>query len=113
VNNLNTLPYANIPYGNINSIGKQWIRRYALALSKETLGQIRGKLNTIPIPGSNVTLNASDLLSQAKDEKTSLREELNKILDELTYVKLAERDAALAETTEKLNTKIPLPIFVG
>ena len=113
VNNLNTLPYANIPYGNINSIGKQWIRRYALALTKEILGQIRGKLSTIPIPGGNVTLNASDLLSQAKEEKTALKEELNKVLDELTYVKLAERDATMAENAEKLHTKIPLPIFMG
>ncbi|HCV02670.1 MAG TPA: hypothetical protein DG048_08500 [Pseudoalteromonas sp.] len=113
VNNLNTLPYANIPFENINSIGKQWIRRYALALSKEVLGQIRGKLSTIPIPGNNVTLNASDLLSQAKEEKASLKEELNKVLDELTYAKLAERDAQLAENAEKLHTKIPLPIFMG
>ena len=113
VNNMNTLPYANIPYQNINSIGKQWIRRYALAVSKEMLGQIRGKLGNIPIPGNTVTLNASDLLSQAKEEKTALKEELNKILDELTYVKLAERDAALAENAEKLQTKTPLPIFMG
>ena len=113
VNNMNTLPYANIPYQNINSIGKQWIRRYALAVSKEMLGQVRGKLGNIPIPGNTVTLNASDLLSQAKEEKTALKEELNKILDELTYVKLAERDAALAENAEKLQTKTPLPIFMG
>jgi len=113
VNNMNTLPYANIPYQNINSIGKQWIRRYALAVSKEMLGQIRGKLGNIPIPGNTVTLNASDLLSQAKEEKSALKEELNKILDELTYVKLAERDAALAENAEKLQTKTPLPIFMG
>ncbi len=113
VNNMNTLPYANIPYENINSIGKQWIRRYALATSKEMLGQIRGKLSAIPIPGNNVTLNASELLSQSKEEKAALKEELNKILDELTYAKLAERDAALAETAEKLQTKVPLPIFMG
>lgn len=113
VNNMNTLPYANIPYENINSIGKQWIRRYALAVSKEILGQIRGKLGNIPIPGNNVTLNANELLSQSKEEKSALKEELNKILDELTYAKLAERDAALAETAEKLQTKVPLPIFMG
>jgi hypothetical protein len=113
VNNMNTLPYANIPYENINSIGKQWIRRYALAVSKEMLGQVRGKLGNIPIPGNTVTLNASDLLSQAKEEKSALKEELNKILDELTYVKLAERDAALAENAEKMQTKTPLPIFMG
>ena len=58
VNNMNTLPFENIPFVNINAIGKQWIRRYALALSKETLGQVRSKFgNTIPIPGESVSLN--------------------------------------------------------
>ena len=73
VNNLNTLPFENLPYENINSIGKQWIRRFALALAKEMLGQIRGKFATVPIPGESVTLNASDLLSQARAEQDQLR----------------------------------------
>ncbi len=76
VNNMNTLPFSNLPYDTINSIGKQWIRRFALALSKETLGQVRSKLASIPIPGDSVTLNGSDLISQAKDEQDKLREEL-------------------------------------
>jgi len=67
------MPFANIPFENINSIGKQWIRRFALAVTKEMLGQIRGKFATIPIPGDSVTLNASDLLSQAKEEQASRR----------------------------------------
>ena len=57
VNNMNTLPFENVPYENINSIGKQWIRRYALALCKETLGQVRSKFATIPIPNDSVRLN--------------------------------------------------------
>ena len=72
---MNTLPFANIPYRNINSIGKQWIRRFALSLSKETLGQVRGKFGgNVPIPGDNVTLNASDLLSQAQAEQQALNQ---------------------------------------
>ena len=114
VNNMNTLPYANIPYANINSIGKQWIRRFALALSKEMLGQIRGKFGgTIPIPGDSVTLNSGDLLSQAKEEQDKLREELKTVLDELTYAKLAERDASIVENASKTHGMVPLPIFVG
>ena len=82
INNMNTLPFENIPYENINSIGKQWIRRFALALSKETLGQVRGKFGgNVPIPGDNVTLNASDLLSQAATEQKDLREELKTLLE--------------------------------
>jgi hypothetical protein len=68
VNNINTLPFENIPYENINAIGKQWIRRFALALTKEILGQVRGKFSSVPIPGESVTLNAGELLSQARTE---------------------------------------------
>ena len=113
VNNMNTLPFANIPYKNINSIGKQWIRRFALALTKEMLGHVRGKFSTIPIPGESVTLNASDLLSQAKEEQDKLREELKTTLDELTYAKLAEIDAAKIESVSTVQKKMPLTIFVG
>jgi hypothetical protein len=114
VNNMNTLPFANVPYPNINAIGKQWIRRYGLALSKETLGQVRSKFgNTIPIPGESVSLNGDALLSQAKEEQTSLREELIKLFDELTYTKLAEDDKNFVENAASLQKAIPLTIFVG
>ena len=114
VNNMNTMPLENLPYENINSIGKQWIRRFALALSKETLGQIRGKFGgNVPIPGDNIQLNASDLLSQASAEQTALREELNKQLDEMLYVKLAEADKAMVDNADAIVGKTPLKIFVG
>ncbi len=113
VNNMNTVPFANIPYANINSIGKQWIRRFCLAICKEMLGQVRGKFSTIPIPGESVTLNHADLLSQAQAEKESLREELKTVLDELTYAKLGEQDAAKLESANKTQQNIPLTIFVG
>ena len=114
VNNMNTLPFENIPFVNINSLGKQWIRRYALALSKETLGQVRSKFgNTIPIPGESVSLNGDALLSQAKEEQNALRDELIKLLEELTYTKLAEDDKNFVENAGSLMKAIPLTIFVG
>jgi len=114
INNMNTLPFQNIPYENINSIGKQWIRRFALALSKETLGQIRGKFGgAIPIPGESVTLNASDLLSQAKDEQNALRDELKEQLAEMTYPKLSETDKGIIDNSAAIMERVPLKIFVG
>lgn len=114
INNMNTLPFENLPYENINSIGKQWIRRFALALSKETLGQIRGKFGgSIPIPGDNISLNASDLLSQAKDEQQTLREELKTQLDEMTYPKLLATDSEMTDNAQNIVGKTPLKIFVG
>tara|TARA_R100001510_G_C7647102_1_gene204442 strand:+ start:636 stop:1964 length:1329 start_codon:yes stop_codon:yes gene_type:complete len=113
INNMNTLPFPNVPYKNINSIGKQWIRRYALALTKEILGQVRGKFASLPIPGESVTLNASDLLSQAREEQTSLKEELKTVLDQMTYRALAEQDAAMVGAIDTVYQEIPLPIFQG
>jgi hypothetical protein len=114
VNNMNTMPMENIPFESINSIGQQWIRRFALALSKETLGQVRGKFGgNVPIPGDNVSLNASDLLSQAQSEQQALREELNKQLDEMLYSKLAEVDKAMVDNMDAIVAKTPLKIFVG
>jgi len=113
INNLNTLPFENLPYKNINAIGKQWIRRFALALTKEMLGQIRGKFSSIPIPGESVTLNASDLLTQSRTEQDNLRTELKTILDETTYANLATVDATLQDSTKKVTENIPAGIFVG
>jgi len=77
------------------------------------LGQVRGKFSTIPIPGESVTLNGDALMSQAKEEQDKLREELKTVLDELTYAKLAEKDAAISESVNTVHRQIPLPIFTG
>ena len=113
VNNINTIPFENIPYENINAIGKQWIRRFALALTKEMLGQIRGKFSSVPIPGESVTLNYAELLSQARTEMDQLREELKTILEATTYDKLAEIDSSMQDSTKKVLENIPAGIFVG
>lgn len=113
INNMNTLPFQNLPFENINAIGKQWIRRFGLALSKEILGQIRGKFATVPIPGESVTLNAADLLSQAKSEQDSLRAELKETLDQLTYSQMAATDSTLQDSTAKVLQNVPVGIFVG
>ena len=113
VNNMNTLPFANLPYDNINSVGKQWIRRYALALSKEILGQVRSKFGSIPIPNDSVTLNGPDLISQAREEQQNLKTELKELLDQLTYQALSEGDAAIVENSAKLLQNVPNAIYVG
>jgi hypothetical protein len=113
INNMNTMPFENIPYDNINSIGKQWIRRFALSLSKETLGNIRSKFTTIPIPGDSVTLDGPALLTQAQGEQEKLREELKTVLDETTYPKLMETDAVIADSVNKVQLYVPMRVFVG
>lgn len=113
VNNFNTLPYQNIPYENINSMGKQWIRKYALAISKEMLGQIRSKFDPLPIPGNETSLNADALLDQAQQEKGDLKEDLKDKLDDLTYEELVKRDKEMVEAKKKMDEGTPLPIYQG
>ena len=113
INNVNTLPFNNLPYENINSMGKQWIRKYALALCKEMLGQIRGKFTTMPIPGESVTLNHAELLSQAKDEQQQLRDKLVEMIKEMEYPALAKQDQEITDAASNVLKVTPLPIFVG
>jgi hypothetical protein len=113
INNMNTIPFENVPYKNINAIGKQWIRRFALALSKEMLGLVRSKFASIPIPGNDIQLNGADLVTAGKEEQTALRDELKEILDEMTYGKMMEGDAEMVENSNRVQAVIPLPIFSG
>jgi hypothetical protein len=113
VNNLNTLPYENLPYESINAIGKHWIRRYALAVAKGQLGEVRSKFATVPIPGESVTLNGVALKDESRTEKDLLRTELKTILDELTYVKLAQDDQTKVTAAMETFKQIPMPIYTG
>ena len=97
----------------INEPGRQWIRKYALALAKEMLGGIRGKYQSVPIPGSETTLDFSRLLSEAAAEKTALIEELQKLLEETTRLKQLERKNQEAQQTQETYYKIPYHIYIG
>jgi hypothetical protein len=110
---MNTIPFENLPYDKINSIGKQWIRRFCLALCKEMLGQIRSKFGDIPIPGDSVTLNGPALIAEGKDEQDKLREELKSLLAEMTYPKIGEDSAKMMEDASKTQAYIPNLIYVG
>ena len=113
ITDISNVPYTNPTYAFINEPGKQWIRRYCLALAKEMLGGIRGKYQSVPIPGSETTLDFGRLLSEAQTEKSSLIEELQKLLEETTRLKQLERQEQEAELTQKTFYKVPYPIYIG
>jgi hypothetical protein len=107
------VPYQNMVYANINDVGKQWIRKYTLALSKEMLGYIRGKYSSLPIPNAEVTLNGADLISAAQTEKEGLITELKETLDTMSRQAQLERKQAEADSLQQTFIKIPLKIYVG
>ena len=107
------VPYANPTYSNINSIGRSWVFEYALALAKEMLGYVRGKYTTVPIPGSEITLNQGDLITAATSEKTALLERLRVYLDSTSRKSLLEKKAAEAENQKNILADVPMTIFIG
>lgn len=107
------VPYANPTYSNINSIGRSWIFEYALALAKEMLGYVRGKYTTVPIPGSEITLNQSDLITAATNERNALIERLRAYLDSTSRKSLLEKKAAEAENQKNILNDVPMTIFIG
>ncbi len=110
VSNLSNIPYGELRFDRINSIGRQWIRQYTLALAKELLGHIRSKFSSVPIPGSDLTLNGTDLVAQGREDKNSLRDKLNELLSSLTYTKMLEDEASAAESLRNILKGIPVPL---
>lgn len=113
VTNVAEVPFENPNYNNINSIGRQWIFEYTLAIAKEMLGYIRGKYGTIPIPDANVTLNQADLISAATAEKNALIERLRGYFDETSRDKLLERRSLEGDYLQKELNKVPYTIYIG
>jgi hypothetical protein len=113
ISNLSNVPFGNINYTKINSMGRQWIRRFALACAKEVLGQVRGKVQSVPIPNGDLLLNGADLVAQGREEQLNLREELKALLDSMTYDRLAEQEAQQAENLKRQLAGVPLGIYVG
>jgi len=113
ITNASNVPYQNPNYTRINSIGRQWIFEYSLAIVKEILGYVRGKYSQIPIPGSEVTLNQSDLISAATSEKTALIERLRAYFDTTSRKTLLEKKAAEGEAQNKIISDVPMTIFIG
>ncbi len=113
ISDFSNVPYENVTYEYVNSVGRQWIRRYAAALSKEMLGNIRGKYSSIPIPNSEITLNGADLASAAQTEKDALLTELKEMLDSMSRQAQLERKQAEADAMQAQMNKMPLKIYIG
>jgi len=100
-------------YSRINDVGKQWIRKYTLALAKELLGAVREKFSSVPIPGSEVTLDGAALRAEAQTEKDTLIEQLRQVLDDLSDKEIYTSEADQADAQQRVVAKIPLNIYIG
>ena len=113
ITNVAEVPYSNPTYKYINSVGRQWIFRYTLALAKELLAYVRGKYQTVPVPGSEATLNQADLLTDSRAEKESLLTQLREMLDQTSRQAQLERKANEGENLRKTLGDVPMTIYIG
>jgi hypothetical protein len=113
ITDFSNAPFNNMLFKDINEVGKQWIKKYGLALCKELLGTIRSKYASLPIPGAEATLDGDTLRTEASTEKETLVTQLREMLEQMSRKALLEADKDEAEyLNEKLN-KVPIPIYVG
>ena len=107
------VPYKFITYSEINSSGRQWIRKYTLALSKELLGIIRSKYASMPLPNGEVSLDGEALKAEGREEKANLLEEIKEFLDSLSLAEGARKEQEVAEANQQVLNKAPLGIYIG
>jgi hypothetical protein len=113
VSDYSNIPYQDMKYTAINSVGVQWIRKYGLALAKELLGMIRGKYGTIPIPNADTTLDGETMRQEAQTEKEYLVSQLREMLEQTSRKTLMEQERDEAQALQEKLQKIPYPIYIG
>ena len=113
VSDPSNVPYKFITYSEINSSGRQWIRKYCLALSKELLGIIRSKYSTMPLPNGEVTMDGEGLKAEGREEKSALLEEIKEFLESVSLTEKSRQEQEQAESQQQVLNKAPLGIYIG
>ena len=113
VSDPSNVPYKFITYSSINAPGRQWIRKFTAALSKELLGIIRSKYSALPIPDAEVTLDGEGLKAEGREEKTQLLEELKEFLESVSLTEKLKAEAEESNAQREVLAKAPLQIYIG
>ena len=113
VSDISNAPYDNMEFRHINDVGKQWIKKYALALCKELLGTIRSKYASVPIPGGAVSMDGDTLRNEAASEKETLVTQLREILEQTSRKAMMEAERDESEALQEKLAKVPYPIYIG
>lgn len=107
------VPYKNHSYSDINDAGKMWIRNYFLAICKEVLGSIRQKVQSLPSPSGDITLDGAELRSEAANEKQLLLDDLKAMLESAGKFSQMEKQSAFNEQLKNSMKNVPLTFYIG
>ena len=107
------IPIDETRWDELNSPAQNWVRRWFTSYVKETLGRVRGKYSgNLKTPDSELQLEYDSLLTEAKDEKMKLLEELSLRLERLRPDKMMEVKANQAEALNKSLQYRALPASI-
>ena len=113
VSDPSNIPYKFITYEEINAPGRQWIRKFTLALAKELLGIIRSKYASMPLPNGEVSLDGEALKAEGREEKANALEELKEFLESVSLAEGSRKEQEVAESQQQVLNKAPLKIYIG
>ncbi len=113
VSDPSNVPYQHLTYNEINAPGRQWIKKYTVALAKELLGIIRSKYASMPLPNGEVSLDGEALKAEGREEKTQLLEELQAFLESTSLAEHARKEQEVADANQAVLNKAPLKIYIG
>lgn len=106
------VPFAFVPFTNINDVGRQWIYKYALALTKITLGNIRSKYESMPIPNAEVRLDGDKLRQEGQQEIEKLVDNLRETLEQTGKHSQLEKQKENEQNMQEILRLAPLPIYI-
>jgi hypothetical protein len=104
-------PFRNPLYSKINTVGRTWIFKYTLALSREIEAHIRIQFANLNIQGVG-PLQGSELITDARTEKENLLVELKEMLNETSRKSQLERKQLESGFMRDTLQQIPLPIYI-
>jgi len=77
------------------------------------LAYVRGKYQTVPVPGAEVQMNAADLLADARQEQIFLVEDLKATMQTASMTNQLELSATQTKFINDAMAGVPMHIYVG
>ena len=112
VSDYSNVPFTFVPFSDINDVGREWIYRYTLALCKMTLGSIRSKYESLPIPNSEVRLDGTTLRQEGQQEIEKLEQFLRETLEQAGKKSQMEKQRENEENMNAILKNVPMPIYI-
>lgn len=106
------VPFTFVPFGDINDVGREWIYRYTLSLCKITLGNIRSKYDSLPIPNAEVRLDGTTLRQEGQQEIDKLEQFLRESLEQTGKRSQMEKHMENEKNMGEILKHVPNAIYV-